>query len=59
MLKFALAFLLIAMLAGLLGFGGMTTGAAGIAQIVFFIFLGLFAAALIAMLLRKLPPPRL
>lgn len=59
MLKFALAFLLIAMLAGLLGFGGMTTGAAGIAQIVFFIFLGLFAAALIAGLLRKPPPPRL
>lgn len=58
-IDFTLTFLLIAVLAGLLGFGGMTTGAAGLAQIVGLGSLGLFAAALIAGFAFKPSPLRL
>ena len=39
MLKWALIFALISMLAGVLGFAGIATGAAAFARILFFVFL--------------------
>ena len=53
MLRWTLAFLIFALVAAMLGFGGISTAAAGIAQILFFVFLLLFAASLIAGLIRK------
>ncbi|MFW5833075.1 MAG: DUF1328 family protein, partial [Pseudomonadota bacterium] len=39
MLQLALAFLVLALIAGVLGFGGLMTAAVDIAQILFFLFL--------------------
>jgi uncharacterized membrane protein YtjA (UPF0391 family) len=55
MLYWALIFLLVALIAGALGFGGVAVGAAAIAKILFVLFLVLFLAALIAGLLRQGP----
>jgi uncharacterized membrane protein YtjA (UPF0391 family) len=41
MLRWALIFAVIAIIAGLLGFTGIAAGAAAIAKTIFFIFLGL------------------
>ena len=49
MLKSALAFLLIALIAGAVGFGGLAGTATEIAKNVFLIFLLLFVASLILM----------
>lgn len=59
MLRLALTFLVIALIAALLGFGGITVITVDIARILFFIFLVLFAVSLIAHLLRGrgVPPP--
>jgi len=46
-------FLLIAVVAAVLGFGGIAVAAAGIAKILFFIFVVLFAVTLIAHLGRR------
>jgi uncharacterized membrane protein YtjA (UPF0391 family) len=51
MLKWALIFLVIALVAALLGFGGIAGGATEIAKILFFVFLVIFAISLI------MPPP--
>ncbi|MEO1637958.1 MAG: DUF1328 domain-containing protein [Pseudomonadota bacterium] len=48
MLSYALAFLLVAVVAAIFGFGGFAAASAGVAQILFFIFSGLFVATLIA-----------
>jgi uncharacterized membrane protein YtjA (UPF0391 family) len=48
MLSYALAFLVLALIAGLLGFGGIATAASGIAKVLFAIFIVLFAVSLIA-----------
>ncbi|MGA9730648.1 MAG: DUF1328 family protein, partial [Candidatus Acidiferrales bacterium] len=42
MLQWALAFFIIALIAAVLGFGGIAVAAAGIAKILFFVFLVLF-----------------
>jgi uncharacterized membrane protein YtjA (UPF0391 family) len=47
MLYYALVFFIIAVLAGLLGFGVIASAAAGIAKILFFVFLVLFIVTLI------------
>jgi uncharacterized membrane protein YtjA (UPF0391 family) len=47
MLNLAIGFLVIAVLAALFGFGGIAGTAAGIAQVLFFIFLVLFVVALL------------
>jgi uncharacterized membrane protein YtjA (UPF0391 family) len=47
MLNLALGFLVIAILAAIFGFGGIVGAAAGIAQLLFFIFLVLFLVSLI------------
>ena len=47
MLRMALAFLIIALVAGLLGFSGIYVAAAGIARILFFVFIVLFLISLV------------
>jgi len=48
MLYWAAVFFVIAIVAALLGFGGIAVGAASIAKLLFFLFLVLFVIALIA-----------
>ncbi len=48
MLRLALLFFVISLIAGALNFAGVAGAAAGIAQILFFIFLGLCVLALLA-----------
>lgn len=57
MLGWALMFLLVALLAGLFGFGGIATTSMGIAQVLFFIFLLGFLVTLVMHLLRGRAPP--
>ena len=47
MLAWAMTFLVVALIAGALGFGGIAGSAEGIARILFFVFLMLFALALV------------
>lgn len=53
MLYWAAIFFVIALVAGIFGFGGVASASVGIAQILFFIFIALFAIALIARLMSK------
>ena len=53
MLRWALGFFLVAILAAVLGFGGIAVAAAGIARILFFIFIVLFLVSIISSLVRK------
>ena len=53
MLRWALAFFIIAIIAAVFGFGGIAVAAAGIAKILFFIFLVLFLVALLGGLVRR------
>ena len=53
MLYWTLVFLAIALVAGVLGFGGIATTSAGIAQILFVIFIVLFLASLIFGAVRR------
>lgn len=48
MLRWAFIFLVVALIAAALGFGGIAATAAGIAKILFYVFLALFLIALIA-----------
>jgi uncharacterized membrane protein YtjA (UPF0391 family) len=56
MLGWAVAFLVIALIAGVLGFGGIASASAGIAQTLFFVFVALFVVALVANALRGRAP---
>jgi uncharacterized membrane protein YtjA (UPF0391 family) len=47
MLRWALAFLIFALIAALLGFGGLAAASAGIAKTLFFIFLAIFLVTLV------------
>ncbi len=47
MLKWALIFAVVALIAGALGFGGIAGAAAGIAKILFFLFVGGFLEFLV------------
>lgn len=53
MLYWALVFLLIAIVAAVFGFGGISLAAAGIAKILFFIFLVLFVVAGASHMMRR------
>ena len=53
MLRWTLTFLVIALIAALFGFGGIAVAAAGIARILFFIFLVLFLVSIMSGLVRK------
>lgn len=52
MLGWALTFLVVALIAAVFGFGGIASASAGIAQVLFFVFLLLFAVAIIARFVR-------
>jgi uncharacterized membrane protein YtjA (UPF0391 family) len=52
MLNWAIGFLVVALIAAVLGFGGIAGTAMGIAKILFFIFLVLFALTLITHVMR-------
>jgi len=56
MLGWAIAFLVIALVAALFGFGGIASASAGIAQILFFVFIALFVVALVARAVRGRSP---
>ncbi len=60
MLGWAVTFFIIAIIAALFGFTGIAVAAAGIAKVLFFVFLVLFAIALVAGMLRgrSVSPPR-
>jgi uncharacterized membrane protein YtjA (UPF0391 family) len=47
MLKYAIVFAIISLIAGALGFGGVAAGAAGIAQVLFGLFLVLAVVFLV------------
>jgi uncharacterized membrane protein YtjA (UPF0391 family) len=53
MLRWAVIFLIIALVAALFGFGGIASASAGMAQILFFIFLAVFLLMLIVGLVRR------
>ena len=57
MLRWALTFLIIALIAALFGFGGIAATATSIAQLLFYIFLVLFLVALIVGLISGRKPP--
>lgn len=57
MLQWALTFLVLALIAGVLGFGGVAIISVEIARILFLIFIVLFLIAAVSHALRgKLPP---
>jgi uncharacterized membrane protein YtjA (UPF0391 family) len=56
MLNWALMFLLVALLAAVFGFTGIAVAAAGIAKLLFFLFLVLFLASLILGLANRARP---
>ena len=47
MLSWAITFFLIALVAAVFGFGGIAAASAGIAQILFYLFIGLFLISLL------------
>jgi uncharacterized membrane protein YtjA (UPF0391 family) len=53
MLNWALTFFIVALIAALLGFTSIAVAAAGIAKILFFIFLVLFLVSLVGHLARR------
>jgi uncharacterized membrane protein YtjA (UPF0391 family) len=57
MLYYALIFFIVAIIAGALGFGGIASATAGIAQILFFLFLIGFVVMLILHLFSGRRPP--
>jgi uncharacterized membrane protein YtjA (UPF0391 family) len=57
MLYWAAIFLIMAIIAAAFGFGGISSAAVGIAQILFFIFLVLFVVSVIAGVVRGRRPP--
>ncbi|MDX5359612.1 MAG: DUF1328 domain-containing protein [Rhodobacterales bacterium] len=56
MLGWAITFLIVALIAGVLGFGGIAGTSVGIAKVLFFIFIILFVVSLIARAIRGRPP---
>lgn len=59
MLGYVITFFILAVIAGLLGFGGLAADFAGIAQFLAIIFVVLFVASLIYSIVtgRKISPP--
>jgi len=47
MLRWSLGFFVVAIIAAIFGFGGIATGAADIAKVLFFVFLVVFAVSLL------------
>lgn len=57
MLGWAITFLVIALIAAALGFGGLAGTAVGIAKLLFYVFLVLFVVSLIYHLITGRRPP--
>ena len=57
MLWWAVVFFLIAVVAGVFGFGGIAEASVDIAQILFFVFIVIFVISLIVGLMRRRPRP--
>jgi len=57
MLYWALVFFVVAIIAAVFGFGGIASASAGIAQLLFFIFLALLVISLIVHVVRGRSPP--
>jgi uncharacterized membrane protein YtjA (UPF0391 family) len=57
MLRYAVIFLVIALIAGVLGFTGIAAGAVEIARIIFFVFIALFILASVMHALKGRTPP--
>lgn len=55
MLRWAFIFLIIALAAAILGFGGIAGAVAGVAKVLFFVFLLLFIVGLMMHLVRGRP----
>ncbi len=53
MLRYALLFFVVALVAALFGFGGIAAAAADIARVLFYIFLVLFIVSLLVGILRR------
>jgi len=53
MLGWTITFLIVALVAAAFGFGGIAVAAAGIAKILFFVFLVLFLVSLLSGLMRR------
>ncbi|MDC0116012.1 DUF1328 domain-containing protein [Octadecabacter sp.] len=53
MLQYALIFFIVAVVTAIFGFGGIASASVGIAQILFFIFVGLFVVTVVARGLRQ------
>ena len=53
MLRLALGFFIVALLAAMLGFSGIALAAAGIAKVLFFVFLLLFLVSLLGHVSRR------
>lgn len=56
MLGWAIAFFVLALIAAALGFGGIAGASAGIAKILFFVFLALLVLTFVARAVRGRPP---
>lgn len=53
LLRWALIFLVVALIAAVLGFGGIAGGAADFARVLFYLFLAVFVVSLIMGLVRR------
>lgn len=53
MLRYALSFFVIAIIAGVLGFGGIAAGAVSIAKMLFYVFVILTVISFLMHILRK------
>ena len=53
MLGWALTFLVVAIIAAFFGFGGIAVASAGIAKLLFFVFVVLFALTILASFFRR------
>lgn len=53
MLSWSLFFLIFALIAAVFGFGGVAAASAGIAEVLFFIFIGLFLVSLLFRATKK------
>ncbi|MDZ4797913.1 MAG: DUF1328 domain-containing protein [Bryobacteraceae bacterium] len=53
MLHYALVFFMVAIVAAILGFGGISIASAGIAKILFFLFLVIFLVTLVMGVARR------
>jgi uncharacterized membrane protein YtjA (UPF0391 family) len=57
MLRWAIIFFIVALIAAVFGFGGIAAAATDIAQILFFVFVVLFLISLVAGLISGRRPP--